>query len=252
MTPLLERRGRGRPDKGKEVSPGGSEIHRHKDPKKRAWTPPAAVGVFAEEVCSRFEELFPERETFVYHEIVSDLVHIDVNVMRPGPEDDCFVIFTTGMSDLPMTLPDDLKDRDDLRYAELFMFLPRSWNPGGPGTLGSEMRHEDSWPIEAIKFLARFPHEYGTWLCGGHTIPNGEGYEPILEGSEMSGFLLLHFGEDYEIDAKDGRRVTAYMVAPVTRAETEYKLEYGTDALVERFVERDVQLVTDMYRGSAV
>ena len=43
---------------------------------------------------------------------------------------DFYVLYTTGMSDLPMTLPDELSDREDLKYAELYLFLPGSWDMG--------------------------------------------------------------------------------------------------------------------------
>ncbi len=33
-------------------------------------------------------------------------------------------MYTTGMSDMPMTLPEEIADREDLKHAELFMFLP--------------------------------------------------------------------------------------------------------------------------------
>ena len=239
-------------DDDREVSPGGSEIYRYKEHKKRGWTPPASYGKFADAVNERFEALFPGRETTVFHEIISDLVHIDVNVMKPGKDDDCYVIFTTGMSDLPMTLPDSIKERDDLKYAELFMFLPLSWHPGEAYAISTQLPYEDHWPIEAIKFLARFPHEYKTWLGTGHTIPNGQNYEPFLDGSEMSCFMLLDMGDDYKIEMEDGTVINTYMVAPITRAETEYKLEHGMSALIDKFAEQDVQLVIDMYRKSTV
>ena len=245
-----------RRNKGKsmgEVSPGGSEIYIYKDQKDHKFRAPAAYGVFAEEVNSHFEALFPGRETFVFHELVSDLVHIDVNIMKPASEDDFYVMFTTGMSDLPMKIPNNISDRDGLKYAELFMFLPSSWNPGDAGTIGSDIPYEDFWPIQVIKFLARFPHEYKTWLGAGHTIPNGANYEPILEDSEMSGMVLLGLDDKYSMMyAKSGQIVHLYMVMPITRAETEYKLEHGMVALEDKFSEHDLPMVIDMYRKSVV
>ena len=62
----------------------------------------------------------------MFHELLSDLVHIDVNIMRPDETHPYYVMYTTGMSDMPMTLPEEIQDREDLRYGELYMFLPRS------------------------------------------------------------------------------------------------------------------------------
>ena len=236
-----------------ETSPGGSVIHRHEDQENHGWRPPAAPGVFAGEVEKHFEALFPGRKTFVFHEIVSDLIHVDVSVMQPTKKDNFYVMYTTGMSDLPMTLPDNIKERDDLKYAELFMFLPDSWNPGKEFTISTDMPYKDFWPIQMIKFLARFPHEYKTWLGYGHTIPNGQDYEPILEGSDMSGMLLLELDENFSpLVLKNGEKVHLYMTMPITRAEMEYKLKHGMSELDKKFSEQDLQLVIDMYRKSVV
>jgi hypothetical protein len=155
------------------------------------------------------------------------------------------------MSDLPMTLPDSINSQDDLKFAELFMLLPDSWNPGGEFAISTDMPYEDFWPIQMIKYLARFPHEYQTWLGWGHTIPNGENYEPILEGSEMSGMALLEL--DFSpLETEKREKIHLYMVMPVTRAEMEYKLEHGMSALDEKFSAHDLPLVVDMYRQSVV
>jgi len=189
----------------------------------------------------------------VFHEILSDLVHIDVNIMKPTEKDNFHVIYTTGMSDLPMSVPDGIEDKDDIKYAELFMFLPGGWNSGGAGTISTDMPYEDYWPINLIKYLARFPHEYKTWLGSGHTIPNGPDYEPFLDGSEMSGTVILELDESFSpLATESGAIVRLYMVMPITRAEMEYKLEHGMSALHDKFAESDLQLVVDMYRKSVV
>jgi len=236
-----------------EVSPGGSTIYKYDEVGDKEWRAPVAYGEFAEDVNKHFETLFPGRETFVFHEIVSDLVHIDVNVMKPSEKDNFYVIYTTGMSDLPMSVPEELKDHEDLSYAELFMFLPASWDPGELLAISTDMPYENFWPIQWIKFLARFPHEYKTWLGWGHTIPNGADYEPILDDSEMSGMLLDEPNENFSpITVKGGTKLHFYMVVPVSKAETEYKLEYGMEALTEKFAEQDLPLVIDIHRKSII
>ena len=67
--------------KEKEVTPGGSPIYRYDTPEDCGLRTPKESGVYAPEVEARFEELFPGRESRVLHEIVSDLVHVDVHVM---------------------------------------------------------------------------------------------------------------------------------------------------------------------------
>ena len=241
------------PPKYVETSPGGSEIYQYSSNENTGLRPPQNYGVFAEAVNKHFDELFPGRETFVFHELVSDLVHIDVNIMKPIENDNFYVIFTTGMSDLPMTLPESLKDRDDLKYAELFMFLPESWNPGETGTISNDMPYEQFWPIQLIKYLARFPHEYKTWLGFGHSIPNGPDYEPFLEGSELGGVLLMELDEKYsQLITPEEQTLNMLAVMPASRAEIEYKLEHGMNALCDIFDEEDLPMEIDIYRKSLI
>ena len=139
-----------------------------------------STGLSSEEFCDRLlmEEhvavipgsaFGPGGEGFVYHEILSDLVHIDVHVLRGPREEDGTILYTTGMSDLPMSLPEEIADREDLKYAELYMLLPGDWDLGKAGSNPKDLPYERFWPIQMLKFLARFPHEYKTWLGWGHT-----------------------------------------------------------------------------------
>ena len=47
----------------------------------------------------------------VFHEIVSDQIHLDVHAVAPGPGHEWWTLFTTGMSDLPMSVPPQAEDR---------------------------------------------------------------------------------------------------------------------------------------------
>ena len=50
--------------------------------------------------------------------------------------------------------------------------LKSSQKLGRAGSNPKDLPYERFWPIQMLKFLARFPHEYKTWLGWGHTIPN--------------------------------------------------------------------------------
>lgn len=246
---LLDRLVKKKGPKADEVSKGGSPIYHYDEKKEEGWRAPQAYGVYAEEIGRHFEALFPEREEFVFHEILSDLVHIDVNIRRPTEERPYYVMYTTGMSDLPMTLPEEIEDREDLKYAELFMFLPKEWNPGETGQLNSDIPDSEYWPIRLIKYLARFPHEYSTWLGWGHTIPNGADYEPICGDSAMGGVVLVQPGGDMgSMEAGDGKKINFYMVVPAYREEIEFKLEYGMEELDKRFSEGNLPMILDIHR----
>lgn len=232
------------------TSPGGSTLYEYDDLKNTGWRPPEAYGAYVEDVEKHFQELFPGRESTVFHEIMSDLVHIDVHIMKPTDEKPFYVVYTTGMSDLPMTLPEEIAEEyKHLERAELFIMLPETWDPGAEHSVSTDIPYEQYWPIHMLKYLARFPHEYGTWLGWGHTIPNGPDYEPFLEGCGMGGFVLLELDENFSpLKTADGTPVHLYMVAPAYREEIEYKLEHGMNALDELFAKNDLPLVVDLQR----
>ena len=241
----------GRKKKDKEFSKDGTEILRYEESKQDEWTP-AAESLYMENIEAHFNLCFPNRSTSVLHEILSDLVHIDIHIMEPPTKEDFWVVFTTGMSDLPMTMPQGIENPDEWNRAELVMFLPPEWNPENATDTSTEVPHEDFIPISTLKFLARMPHYYESWLGNGHTVPNGAEYTPFIEGSEMGGVVLLDCLDDkaYRTIAKDGTIINFYVVVPLSRAETEHKLEHGLEALLQKMDEHEVGIEFNMNRKS--
>ncbi|MBQ7775323.1 MAG: suppressor of fused domain protein [Lachnospiraceae bacterium] len=234
--------------KAVKVTEGGSSVY-HYEEKERGYRAPVEYGKYSEEICAHFEMLFPDREEMVFHEAVSDLVHIDVYVRKPNDKQNFYVIYTTGMSDLPMCLPKEISKREDLKYAELYTFLPSTWNCGENFKTLSDLEAKDSWIIQYIRFLARFPHEYETWLGHGHTLPNGPEYAPLCENTKMGGIVLSQGGGDIEcVKTKDGKEINLLMAIPAYQEEIEYKLKYGMDALEDIFSENKMPLTINMSR----
>lgn len=231
-----------------EYTPGGSAVYRYQTPENQGFRPPEDVCVSMEAIERHMENLFPGGEGFVYHEIVSDLVHIDVHVLRGPREDDCILLYTTGMSDLPMSLPEEISDREDLKYAELYMLLPGSWDLGGEGTSPKDLPYERFWPIQMLKFLARFPHEYKTWLGWGHSIPNGPEYAPICPGLGFGGAVLDSLKLVPPLETEEGKHISFYLLIPAYKEEIEYKLKYGMEELSRCFAEKKLPLVLDIHR----
>lgn len=91
----------------------------------------------------------------VFHEILSDLIHVDVHYIKPSEKHNYHTLFTTGMSYLPMSTPERL---EEYQYAELVVCLPPDW------PISDEALRDNKyyWPIRWLKMLARFPHEYET------------------------------------------------------------------------------------------
>jgi hypothetical protein len=188
----------------------------------------------------------------VFHEIRSDQVHVDVHIIRADDRRPYQVLFTTGMAELPMHTPEGF---EEWRFAEVMIKLPADW----PLALAEgEQRGSDAeverwyWPVRLLKDLARLPHAYNTWLCAGHSMPNGDPPEPYAEGSTMHGALLIPPIMDSEgfgtIEVDEGRSVSVWQVMPMGPGEIEHKLTKGSDSLLELYDRMRVSDVVDPRR----
>lgn len=229
-----------------EVSESGSPILRHAERTKPF---ESAIGD-GEHIDSVVEHI--ERHvgavTMVFHEIVSDLVHIDVHHVPPGPDRAFHTLVTTGMSDKPMNVPDGA---EAFRFAELVVCLPADWKL----TREDFADEANYWPVRLMKELARLPHQYDTWLGPGHSIPNGDPPQPYAPGTRFSCALIvptIRFGNEFlRLSLPDDRDVNFYSVWPLLPDETEFKLKHGYDSLLDRLFSRRVTDLIDVNRVSA-
>ena len=103
------------------VSMSGSPIYRHKE--ATPWQ--AAKGEECiEQISGHIEQHLGPIET-VFHEIASDMVHIDVHFVKPTSTFPFVRLVTSGMSDLPMTTPEE---SEAPQFAELLITLPADWH----------------------------------------------------------------------------------------------------------------------------
>lgn len=229
-------------DDEQERSLSGAPVWRH-GPRQSDWTLPEKFGANLEEIDAHLQKHVGEVEG-VFHEIVSDLVHLDVMWLKVGGDRPYNLLVTSGMSDLPMTVPEGF---EHLRRAELLIALPQDW------PLEQKDFDDDSnfWPIRWLKTLGRFPHEYDTWLGWGHTIPNGDPPEPIAD-TNFTGFVLLppYFlpRDFYQVTTADGETITFYNIVPLHQEEMDLKLRNGLEELEERFSQRDIDFIIDVCR----
>ncbi|MFO1251389.1 MAG: suppressor of fused domain protein [Inhella sp.] len=224
------------------VSLSGNPIHRHGEP--NAWAPPQGEE-FIEEISAHIEKHLGPVES-VFHEILSDTVHIDVHIVRPTPDFPFIRLVSSGMSDLPMSVPDEI---DAPRYAELMMTLPAVWRLD-QASLEDEAWY---WPVRLIKTLARLPHKYATWLGFGHTVPNGDPAEPYAANTGLCGAIVLPSvtvpAEFHTLDIPGIKQVTFYSVVPLHQKEMELKLRLGTDKLLDRFDRKGLNDIVDVKRA---
>lgn len=224
-----------------ELSPGGSPILLHTQEKDFA---PAHGEECIAQISAHIEQhLGPI--SGVFHEIISDAVHIDVHVVPPTDAFPNLRLVTSGMSDLPMTLPEGVEAP---QHMELMVTLPADW-PIQHADFEDERHY---WPIRLLKGLARLPHKFDTWLGFGHTVPNGHPAEPYAPGVGFDGAIVLppvSAPEDFGHLVIDARKTIVFMtLVPLYPEEMALKLKKGSDALLDRFDAKGIKDLIDPAR----
>ncbi|HEV2800716.1 MAG TPA: suppressor of fused domain protein [Pyrinomonadaceae bacterium] len=229
-------------DDEKLVSMSGSPIYVHKE-RERSFKP-AASSEDGEQIEKHIERYLGPIE-WVWHEIVSDLVHLDVQYIKPTPERNVHTLVSTGMSDLPMSPPAGAEGSE---YAELLITLPAEW----PVSEEDFKNEKDYWPVGLLKWLARFPHEYETWLWWGHTVPNGNPPEPYHPSTKFAGAILappVTVSQEFlSFKCRPDKEVSFFSVIPLYPEEMDLKLRKGSDALFDLFDKSGVNEIIDVHR----
>jgi len=228
-----------------EFSESGAPIQRYDSPAERKWTLPDTSDSNINEI-ERHIEAHIGKVDSVLHEILSDLVHIDVHIVKPTTLRPYSTLITSGMSDLPMVVPNEYAE---FAYAELMLCLPDGW------PLNSD-QEEHYWPIRWLKRLARFPHEYKTWLGKLHSMPNGDPPEPIVANTQLCGVALgrpMTTSVDFHrLVISPKKTIQFYSVLPVYADELAFKLKEGGEALLEKMEQQKVTELLNPTRKSVV
>jgi hypothetical protein len=208
------------------------------------FTAPEHHGVHCEAIEAHLAK-YVGKVASVWHEIISDLVHLDLLFVPADEGRDHHYIVTSGVSDLPMTVPEGY---EDWRRVELMIALPASW-PLSQQAFANEANY---WPLRWLKQVGRLPHEYQTWIGYGHTIPNGDPPKPIAD-TQFTGVMLTppyHLPPEFFTLPASGEKIRFYMLTPLYQEELDLKLEKGAEELEERFDKRRIGFVLDTKRAN--
>lgn len=225
-----------------EFSESGSPIYRHTAPKGFEFAIGSEQNI---EIISAHIEKHLGAPATVFHELISDKVHIDVHILAPTEKRPFYSLITSGMSDKPMNAPEGA---EELRYSELMICLPPDW----PMSQEEWKKDENSfWPIQSLKFLARFPHEFETWLCLDHTVPNGD--PPELFGDTkfccaMIGPASTAPQEFWQLKVNDEKTINFFGLYFIYREEMDLKMKKGAEALWELLEKQGVTELLDVKR----
>ncbi len=229
-------------DKGKVVSVSGHPVEHYRDGPKEIEPPRGETAL--EAITQHIERHLGRIET-VFHELLSDAIHIDVHHILPSRERPYHALVTSGMSDLPMKVP---SNAGAPRHLELMVSLPRGWK------VSQEAFDDDNcyWPMRQLKTLARFPHKYDTWLGRGHTVTNGDPAQPLAPSTRLCGAILLpplRVPKEFNELRIDDRKVIHFLATvPLYEEEMALKMRDGANALIERLGKHGVTDVVDPTR----
>lgn len=229
-----------------EYSESGDPIHRYDDKgdDQPGWTPPNMEDSSMEAISDHIEAHIGPIDN-VWHELISDLVHIDVHQVAPTEERPWWTLVTSGMSDISMSTPEGC---EDFRYSELMICLPKDW----PMEEKEFDKNENYWPVYWLKYLARFPHQYETWLSWGHTIPNGDPAEPVGPNVGFTGMMLtrpMAVSKDFwTLEIREDKRIEFFALFPLYTNEMDLKLKKGAEAIEELFEKNQITEVLNPTR----
>jgi suppressor of fused protein SUFU len=230
-------------EKPKTVSMSGNPIIHHGE--SQPWEP-AQGEQSIEQITAHVEAHLGASET-VFHEVLSDTVHIDVLVVKPTEDFPFLRLVTSGMSDRPMSIPDGA---DVPKYVELMVTLPGDWR------LDQRSLDDETWgwPMNMIKGLARLPHKHQTWLGWGHSVPNGNPAQPMAPNTKLCGIVLVPSISAppafHKLRIDDDKEITFLAVVPIYEEEMDLKLRLGLDALLDKFDEAKLGDIIDIARSN--
>lgn len=223
------------------VSKSGAPIYHHGE--AADWEPPHGEQCL-EQISNHIEVHLGKAEA-VFYEFISDTVYLNIHRVGPTAELPFFSLITSGMSDLPMSVPAEV---DAPNHLELLITLPGNWK------FDEESLKDEAWywPIRLIKILARFPHKHNTWLGWGHTVPNGDPPRPYAQNTKLSGAIILSpifVPDGFDSLAIDDRKVIHFFsIVPLYKEEMDLKMRSGVKTLLEKLVREDISGIVDISR----
>jgi hypothetical protein len=168
----------------------------------------------------------------VFHEIIPLHPHIDVYVFKPTAQFDYYILVSSGMSDEPMNIPEQLPK--DFARAEIIFPVHKDIFEQDKTNLGN-----------TVRVYASLPHAYNTFLFQGHTSATENPAVTLFpQISSQHTHALFVFADEIGMNVPDEfytglkvddgeNQVFFLALVPINEDELEIKLEKGTDVFVE-------------------
>lgn len=173
---------------------------------------------------------------------------VDVWCIHPNEAHQNLVLFTDGMSKMPMNVP---PRGEAWRFAELVIQLPQNWIPPRE----AKMDEKWLWPLNWLRKLAYYPFENQSWLGQTATIvSNGEPPEPLGPNTKQTCLFLF---PDFSVlspplQRADGSVVHFFTIVPLFTEERDFEVKYGMMPFLQKFMDSKVPMVVDITRPNFV
>ncbi|GHT22407.1 hypothetical protein FACS189430_04140 [Bacteroidia bacterium] len=195
---------------------------------------------------NHLDKFFKKDEMVVFHEMLSLDFHLDVFFITPK-EDDYNLLLTSGMSILEMQVPESISNKEDYRFAELMLILPKEIS--FDKVIAADKNN--GWIVDMLKETARFPHHYDTFLSEGHSLQATADLQPYSEFTKFAACVILPsvtFDADFtEIQSPNGL-INIYSLFPLYKNELEYKLQNGYNKFLDLLINADAKEIFDNNR----
>ena len=180
------------------------------------------------EISDFIESVFGQYD-YVFHEVASTDIHVDIAIIPPTEERNYYTLCTMGVGAHRMDTPDELRYESLLgERAELLIYLPADWK-----LAEEDLKDERNyWPIRLLKDFARMPINTESWIAWGHSFSQEE-EEPYAEGVPYSAAVLLSPQPDIDsivsCPLTVGKSIDFFQIFPLTQEELEYKMKCAED-----------------------
>jgi hypothetical protein len=190
-----------------------------------------------------YHEFWGREPDLILHQTDEAVPHIDTYRFPKadsGIAGDCIVYLTGGMSDLPQPGTEE--------YDQEFQRVELS-------TYASEIVMTDSGKTDflgwILGWMAHYPFEQDTYFLHGQTFDWGK---PLTPNSEMHGFYFadIPFVDESELCRQSGTARSILHLVTLSKAELDFRLEHGTEMLLELLERHRVPPFFDLQRRCTI
>ncbi|MBK7130052.1 MAG: suppressor of fused domain protein [Crocinitomicaceae bacterium] len=144
------------------------------------------------------------------------------------------LLFTNGLR----TKAQEVNERNvGFEHIELYMLLPEYWN-----------LQQHSWPQEWLNKIAQIPKKNNTWFGLGDTIPAGNPTKPITEKFKAEYFIIAKPMKLERVLKTKDAGFEFLAVIPIYKKEFQYKTQFSSIVLFEKFQEKNISEMIDEFR----